>query len=166
MDVARDCLAYFRAMLPLLERDPTLLAASAFNDNGGTPRLVADPLALHRSDFFPGLGWLLTASLWHELAPKWPIGFWDDWLREPAQRQGRATIRPELSRTHTFGAVGSSGGQFYAAHLAHNRISDGAANWARFDIAQLHKVSGATAAASTQRKKIAGRPRTTRNCVS
>lgn len=28
---------------------------------------------LHRSDFFPGLGWMLTRDLWLELEPKWPI---------------------------------------------------------------------------------------------
>ena len=27
---------------------------------------------LYRSDFFPGLGWMLTSDLWHELKPKWP----------------------------------------------------------------------------------------------
>lgn len=43
---------------------------------------------------------------WHELGPKWPKGFWDDWLREPAQRKGRAFVRPEVSRTYTFGQQG------------------------------------------------------------
>lgn len=34
--------------------------------------------------------------------------FWDDWIREPAQRKERACIRPEISRTRTFGKVGVS----------------------------------------------------------
>lgn len=28
--------------------------------------------ALYRSDFFPGLGWMLTKDLWNELEVKWP----------------------------------------------------------------------------------------------
>jgi len=34
--------------------------------------------------------------------------FWDDWMRQPAQRQERACIRPEIPRTSTFGKVGVS----------------------------------------------------------
>ena len=34
-------------------------AASAWNDNG-IKSLVKDPRALYRSDFFPGLGWMLS----------------------------------------------------------------------------------------------------------
>lgn len=63
---------------------------------------------LYRSDFFPGLGWMLTKDLWNELQPKWPKAFWDDWIRQPAQRKDRACIRPEISRTKTFGKIGVS----------------------------------------------------------
>ncbi len=28
---------------------------------------------LYRSDFFPGLGWMLTAQLWNELKDDWPL---------------------------------------------------------------------------------------------
>jgi hypothetical protein len=31
--------------------------------------------ALYRSDFFPGLGWMLTKSTWMELSPKWPKAY-------------------------------------------------------------------------------------------
>lgn len=31
--------------------------------------------ALYRSDFFPGLGWMLTKSTWLELSPKWPKAY-------------------------------------------------------------------------------------------
>lgn len=27
---------------------------------------------LYRSDFFPGLGWMMTREIWAELGPKWP----------------------------------------------------------------------------------------------
>ena len=86
---------------------------------------------------------------------KWPRSYWDDWMREPAQRKGldalkfhqywssslrlpfysngfihlndldlkfkhfpgRSCIRPEVSRTKTFGKVGVSNGLFYEKHL-------------------------------------------------
>ncbi len=54
---------------------------------------------VYRSDFFPGLGWMMTRSLWFELRKKWPRGFWDDWLRDSAQRKNRSCLRPEISRT-------------------------------------------------------------------
>ena len=27
---------------------------------------------LHRTDFFPGLGWMMEKKMWQELSPKWP----------------------------------------------------------------------------------------------
>jgi alpha-1,3-mannosyl-glycoprotein beta-1,2-N-acetylglucosaminyltransferase len=30
---------------------------------------------LHRSDFFPGLGWLLTKTIWNEIKENWPKAF-------------------------------------------------------------------------------------------
>lgn len=47
---------------------------------------------LYRSDFFPGLGWMMTKQLWNELGPKWPEKYWDDWMREPEQRNGRLVL--------------------------------------------------------------------------
>ena len=38
--------------------------------------------------------------------------YWDDWLREPPQRQGRHTLRPEVCRTFHFGMHGVSNAQF------------------------------------------------------
>jgi len=70
-----------RPAAPLLYQDASLLAVSAFNDNG-QPRYASDETVVHRSDFFPGLGWLLTRRLWDELDAKWPEekGCWDDWM--------------------------------------------------------------------------------------
>lgn len=34
--------------------------------------------------------------------------YWDDWIRQPQQRKGRSCIRPEISRTRTFGKIGVS----------------------------------------------------------
>jgi alpha-1,3-mannosyl-glycoprotein beta-1,2-N-acetylglucosaminyltransferase len=141
LDVAPDFLPYFLAAAPLLDADASLMCVSAWNDNGQEP-FVADPAALYRSDFFPGLGWMLTARLWAELGPRWPDGYWDDWLREPGQRKDRACIRPEVSRTYTFGEAGTSNAQFYAAFLRPmrlNRAGDAELGWAARDMSPLLK---------------------------
>ena len=41
----------------------------------------------------------MQQSLWREFREKWPNGFWDDWIREPVQRQDRSCLRPEIPRT-------------------------------------------------------------------
>ena len=51
-----DFLEYFHAVAPLVESDPTLWAASSWNDNG-FDYLVKNPKQLKRTGFFPGLGW-------------------------------------------------------------------------------------------------------------
>ena len=82
---------------------------SAWNDNGKAGLVdESHPELLYRTDFFPGLGWMLSRSLWLELSTKWPKSYWDDWIRKPEQRKERACIRPELPRTKTFGKVGVS----------------------------------------------------------
>lgn len=88
---------------------------------------------LYRSDFFPGLGWMLTKSTWEELSPKWPKAYpcssyvfliislvnrhpffsnflpwhfhtyWDDWVRLKEVHKDRQFIRPEICRTYNFG---------------------------------------------------------------
>lgn len=116
MEVAPDFYSYFHRMSDIYDSDPTLLCVSAWNDNGRRP-LVGHSNGIYRSECFPGLGWLLNRRIWNELRLKWPKGFWDDWLREPLQRQGRSCIFPEMNRVYTFGEKGASGGQFYDQYL-------------------------------------------------
>ncbi len=66
MELAPDFFGYFAAAAPLLDADASLLCASSWNDHGQA-RLVRDAARLERTDFFPGLGWMLTAALWGEL---------------------------------------------------------------------------------------------------
>jgi alpha-1,3-mannosyl-glycoprotein beta-1,2-N-acetylglucosaminyltransferase len=139
ISIAPDALSFFRATLPLLLNDTSLMAVSAFNDNGAGPGHAPKLDALHRSDFFPGLGWLMPRRVWNELGPKWPDSFWDDWVRNPEQRLGRHFIRPELSRTHTFGERGASGGQFYKAHLEHNAMNELPFDWETQDLSYLSR---------------------------
>eukprot|EP00316_Scyphosphaera_apsteinii_P004131 CAMPEP_0119305396 /NCGR_PEP_ID=MMETSP1333-20130426/6410_1 /TAXON_ID=418940 /ORGANISM="Scyphosphaera apsteinii, Strain RCC1455" /LENGTH=500 /DNA_ID=CAMNT_0007308479 /DNA_START=187 /DNA_END=1689 /DNA_ORIENTATION=- len=140
IEVAPDFFGYFTATAPLLAQDSSLLCISAFNDNG-QPQYASDPAALYRSDFFPGLGWLLSRSLWQEIGPKWPNehGFWDDWLREPPQRRGRTSIRPEMSRTSTFGQTGTSKSQFYTKYLARIQLGSIPVQWSARNVSFLIK---------------------------
>lgn len=138
LEVASDFFEYFRALHPLLRSDPSLWCVSAWNDNGregfvdpGQPRL------LYRTDFFPGLGWMLLKDMWEELEPKWPASFWDDWMRQPEQRQNRACIRPEISRTITFGRQGVSLGQFYDKYLKFIKLNSEYVPFTKLDLSYL-----------------------------
>ena len=111
LEIAPDFFEYFAATAPLLDADASLLAVSAWNDNG-LRGMARDPTMIYRSDFFPGLGWMLTRRVWGELSVKWPDAYWDDWMREPEQRKGRHTLRPEVCRTLHYGTVGVSHGQY------------------------------------------------------
>jgi alpha-1,3-mannosyl-glycoprotein beta-1,2-N-acetylglucosaminyltransferase len=52
---------------------------------------------------------MMLRSLWIEYRQKWPVAFWDDWVREVAQRKDRACLRPEISRTEVSGNEAKSG---------------------------------------------------------
>uniref|UniRef100_A0A914DP34 Alpha-1,3-mannosyl-glycoprotein 2-beta-N-acetylglucosaminyltransferase n=1 Tax=Acrobeloides nanus TaxID=290746 RepID=A0A914DP34_9BILA len=142
LDVSPDFFDYFRGTRWLLEKDPTLYCVSAWNDNG-KPSLIdknAHDL-LYRSDFFPGLGWMLTSKLWEEMGPIWPEGFWDDWIRDPARRKNRSCIRPEISRTAMtlYGKKGASKGLFFNNHLIKIITNDVPVNFTKLNLNYLLK---------------------------
>ncbi|XP_072285516.1 alpha-1,3-mannosyl-glycoprotein 2-beta-N-acetylglucosaminyltransferase [Pyxicephalus adspersus] len=140
LEVAPDFYEYFLATHSLLRKDPSLWCVSAWNDNGKENLVEPKGSAiLHRSDFFPGLGWLLLRELWEELEPKWPAAFWDDWVRRPEQRLGRACIRPELPRTRTFGRKGVSQGQFFDQHLRFIKLNQDPVSFTKIDLSYLLK---------------------------
>ncbi|XP_037089237.1 alpha-1,3-mannosyl-glycoprotein 2-beta-N-acetylglucosaminyltransferase-like isoform X2 [Pollicipes pollicipes] len=142
LDVAPDIFDYFSSTLPLLTADRSLWCVSAWNDNGKLDRIeVGAPELLYRSDFFPGLGWMITSELWRELRSKWPKSYWDDWMREPAQRQDRACIRPEVSRTRTFGKKGVSNGLFFEKHLKYIHLNDKPVPFTKMDLSYLLKAN-------------------------
>ncbi|XP_006818508.1 alpha-1,3-mannosyl-glycoprotein 2-beta-N-acetylglucosaminyltransferase-like [Saccoglossus kowalevskii] len=139
LDVAVDFFEYFLASYSILIRDPTLYCVSAWNDNGKEKLISQQSDLLYRTDFFPGLGWMMTQNMWSELEPKWPNGFWDDWIREPEQRKGRSCIRPEISRTDTFGKVGVSKGLFFEQHLKFIRLNTDFVEFTKMDLSYLIK---------------------------
>lgn len=135
LQIAPDFFSYFQKLIPLLAQDHQLLTISAWNDNG-FQSLVKDPKAFYRSDFFPGLGWVMTRRLWNELGVKWPKAYWDDWLREPKQRQGRHILRPEISRTYHFGTRGVSNAQ-YNNYLQQMKLNSEPVDYANMDVSYL-----------------------------
>lgn len=140
LSVAPDFYEYFLGTYPILKRDKSLWCVSAWNDNGKDGLIDSNAHdLLYRSDFFPGLGWMMTKDLWDELAPKWPKAFWDDWIRQPEQRKERACIRPELPRTRTFGKVGVSNGLFFDKHLKYIKLSEEFVSFTKSNLTYLLK---------------------------
>lgn len=134
--VAPDFFSYMESTSSLLDHDPTLFAVSSFNDNGHLEN--GDPKRLLRSDFFPGLGWMMTRDLWkNELESKWPDGYWDDWLRLVEQRKDRQVIRPEVSRTYHFGSEGGTSGNQFGAILERVNLNEKDIQWNMEDLSYL-----------------------------
>ncbi|PON89904.1 Glycosyl transferase [Trema orientale] len=125
MEIAPDFFSYFEAAAALLDKDKSIMAVSSWNDNG-QKQFVQDPYVLYRSDFFPGLGWMLARSTWDELSPK---------LKE--NHQGRQFMRPEVCRTYNFGEHGSSMGQFYKQYLEPIKLNDVLVDWQSMDLSYL-----------------------------
>ncbi|XP_068320324.1 alpha-1,3-mannosyl-glycoprotein 2-beta-N-acetylglucosaminyltransferase-like [Pyrus communis] len=136
MEIAPDFFDYFEAAAALLDKDKSIMAVSSWNDNG-QKQFVHDPKILYRSDFFPGLGWMLARSTWDELSPKWPKAYWDDWLRLKENHKGRQFIRPEVCRTYNFGEHGSSLGQFFKQYLEPIKLNDVLVDWKSMDLSYL-----------------------------
>lgn len=141
LELSPDFLDYFQTLYPLLIHDKTLWCISAWNDNGIDKKIARQPTLLHRTDFFPGLGWLLTKTIWNEIKANWPSGFWDDWMRLPEQRRDRACIRPEISRTAISieGKKGVSQGQHYEKYLKKIIKNTESVDWKSIDISYLLK---------------------------
>ncbi|CAH8849089.1 unnamed protein product [Trichobilharzia szidati] len=140
LDLAPDFLSYFAGMFPILARDNTLFCVSAFNDNGRLELIdVKRPDLLYRTDFFPGLGWMLLNTFWMEIREGWPDVYWDEYLRKPYVRKGRACIRPEISRSITFGRIGISQGQYFDSHLKHIKLNDIKINFQYMDLSYLEE---------------------------
>ena len=81
----------------------------------------------------------VCTELWNELSIKWPRSYWDDWMREPAQRKNRACIRPEISRTKTFGKIGVSNGLFFEKHLKYIYLNQKFVPFTVLDLSYLEK---------------------------
>eukprot|EP00208_Stichococcus_sp_RCC1054_P006238 CAMPEP_0206141720 /NCGR_PEP_ID=MMETSP1473-20131121/13874_1 /ASSEMBLY_ACC=CAM_ASM_001109 /TAXON_ID=1461547 /ORGANISM="Stichococcus sp, Strain RCC1054" /LENGTH=454 /DNA_ID=CAMNT_0053536399 /DNA_START=73 /DNA_END=1437 /DNA_ORIENTATION=- len=133
---APDFFNYFESTAQILEEDTSLWCVSSWNDHG-QKQFVDDPLRILRSDFFPGLGWMLRRDTWDSLRDSWPAAYWDDYMREGHVRRGRQCLRPEVCRTYNFGKVGSSKGQFFERYFTPIRLNNAAVPWQDLDLSYL-----------------------------
>jgi alpha-1,3-mannosyl-glycoprotein beta-1,2-N-acetylglucosaminyltransferase len=154
MQLSPDFFSYFEAAAPILDADDSLMCVSSWNDHG-QDRFVRNATQLYRSDFFPGLGWMLNTRVWHSVRENWPKGYWDDYMRLSATRRGRQCIRPEVCRTYNFGDIGSSSGQYFRLFLKPIKLNDEDVRWNKVDMSYLQRdnyarMFAAELAAATQ----------------
>jgi len=105
-----DFLRLFWSSAWLLQADRSLWCVSAWNDQG-FPHTTADPKRLQRTDYFPGLGWMISAEIWAELREKWPDApttGWDHWMRLTTTSKGRECVAPEINRSRHASARGTN----------------------------------------------------------
>ncbi len=78
-----------------------LFCVSGWNDNG-FDHLTLREDRLFRTEFFPGLGWILSRDSWTDfLSDNWPThGGYDWWVRDQIKEKKLDCIAPEVSRTH------------------------------------------------------------------
>eukprot|EP00004_Rigifila_ramosa_P013539 TRINITY_DN3010_c0_g1_i3.p1 TRINITY_DN3010_c0_g1~~TRINITY_DN3010_c0_g1_i3.p1 ORF type:complete len:372 (+),score=65.81 TRINITY_DN3010_c0_g1_i3:646-1761(+) len=122
-----DFLDFFVQLAPLLHRDSSILCISSWNDNGFSDD-GGSPTRLYRTDFFVGLGWLVSRKTVRELVTSqlWPSSHWDHWLRAPEQRRDRECIYPEVSRNHNIGVEGTHSNQdFFNKYFANVPLHSG-----------------------------------------
>jgi alpha-1,3-mannosyl-glycoprotein beta-1,2-N-acetylglucosaminyltransferase len=102
-----DFLLFFTQTAPLMDVDKSIYCISSWNDNGFAGRSW-DPRELYRTEFFIGLGWLVSRELFKgEWEKIWPYQHWDHFLREEQQRRGRHCIFPEIPRNYNIGKLGT-----------------------------------------------------------
>uniref|UniRef100_A0A0K0ETJ8 Alpha-1,3-mannosyl-glycoprotein 2-beta-N-acetylglucosaminyltransferase n=1 Tax=Strongyloides stercoralis TaxID=6248 RepID=A0A0K0ETJ8_STRER len=142
LDISKDFFDYFKKMQRLLFEDKSLMCISAWNDNGLEGLINKNKtLSFKRTDFFPGLGWMLTNDFWFEIKDNFPNIFWDDYLRLENIRKNRSCIIPEIPRTlHNMelAGKGSSGGMF-SDKLSKIILNDNDVNYDNFNIESLKK---------------------------
>jgi len=130
-----DFLVFLAAHAPYTSLDPNEgpTAISGWNDNSAAKIPPVPSGATVLTDFFPGLGWLLSRELWELLEPVWPdrrdsapimdVGRptrpypaaraaptgWDWWLRAEFEAQRWIVLYPLLGRvSHDGGSSGAT----------------------------------------------------------
>eukprot|EP00026_Physarum_polycephalum_P007989 Phypoly_transcript_08062.p1 GENE.Phypoly_transcript_08062~~Phypoly_transcript_08062.p1 ORF type:complete len:438 (+),score=69.05 Phypoly_transcript_08062:114-1427(+) len=137
LQISVDFFNYFIALYPILRADPSLYCISSWNDNG-MDDVVNDPKAVHRTEVFPGLGWMMTKSLWNEIGNLWPEKYWDEFMREPRIRKDRSCLFPEISRNRNIGQRGTSERQFWDK-ISRIKFNEEYVNFTGMDMSYLMK---------------------------
>merc|ERR1712187_302100 len=80
---------------------------------------------------------MMERGFWQEVRHRWAEAYWDEFMRRPDVRKGRHCIRPEVSRSYTFGEEGTSAGQFFKQHLSRIKLNGEFVDWAKQDLRYL-----------------------------
>lgn len=131
-----DFLEYFELTIPVLENDPTVIAISAWNDNG-LKHITEDLHELRRTSFFPGLGWYLDKHIWKTLLnPDWRPHAWDWHVRDVASKRDMEIIFPEVSRDYHAAKHGTymNSGLFLKYFKNVNYNTDESFRWSPSDV--------------------------------
>ena len=183
LSIAPDFLELFVSTAWRLDAEPNALwCVSAWNDLGlkhvlGTKAITQRSIGeLGRTTFFPGLGWMLRASLWTEQLraawPRRPSTGWDHWMRLDSQHRGRACVVPTVSRvrhlpgrgTHLLDPTLLARRAFAGDHVGLGNVGDhpllpaaaAAGNQKRFDAVLHRSVAHAARVQSLHELTVSG----------
>lgn len=107
LEVSPDFIDYFKLAIPVVERDPTLLTASLWNDIGFKHN-TKDKTTIKRTSFFPGLGWYLSRHVWENIiGPEWRDHSWDWYVRDKAIQYKLDSLTPEVPRDYHVAKTGT-----------------------------------------------------------
>ncbi len=89
----------------------SLFCVSGWSDNGFVEYELRDD-RVYRTDFFPGLGWMMHKRVWDQyLGPAWPSRFgtyvYDMWIRFDSPIAYQECLAPEVSRTRHIAKYGT-----------------------------------------------------------
>ena len=108
--------------------------------------MVGESTRLLRTQFFPGLGWLLSRTLYQrELEPRWPDEHWDHWMRSEVKHRtsrGRECLYPQVPRSYHAGARGTfMDWRVHEKYFADIALSlDPAVSWTAADVPLLRSA--------------------------
>lgn len=88
-----DFMSYLGQLLPLLDKDPSIISISAWNDNG-FQGVSGDPAITYRVETFPGVAFVIKRNFFHK---DWCLNSSNDWSLSNIEVFGE-TIIPDLSR--------------------------------------------------------------------
>eukprot|EP01133_Synstelium_polycarpum_P003515 gene3515-4016_t len=140
LEISPDFYDYFDKFYPMLKKDKSLFCVSAWNDNSKRdfiPDFDQASIEFKRTDFFPGLGWMLTSSFWDEIRYDWPTIFWDEYPRKKSVVKDRQCIQPVLPRVRNIGNLGSSGTEIYTDWLSKIEKNNRTIDYKSIDISYL-----------------------------
>ena len=135
-----DFLEFFAGTVKFLNNiNEKVFCISSWNDYGYN-FLDYNNKLLHRTDFFPGLGWMTNKYVWNEIKHLFPRDHWDHFMRLDTIYKNRTCIYPSLSRNFNIGDHGSTiQKKFYRKYLKTIRFNKNSLiNFKNMDLSYLN----------------------------